>query len=243
MKSKNLKLSLSLFVAILFLTFGNAQKHGKVTGDGNVITDSREVGSFDNIGVSGSFDVDLVKGKEGKIDIKIEKNLLPYLITEVKDGELKIKWKSGTNIRTKKGVELTVYFKDINGVALSGSGDIVSKDLIKADNFDVRVSGSGDINLHLDVNKLHAKVSGSGDLDFKGSASNFEASVSGSGDIEAYGLQTNTADIKVSGSGGMTLSVKNELYARVSGSGDISYKGNPSKEDVKVSGSGNVSSY
>ncbi len=243
MKSNYLKLSLSLFVVVLFLSNVNAQKYGKVKGDGNVISDSREVGSFEHIGVSGSFDVDLVKGKEGKIEIKIEKNLIPYLITEVKNGELKIKWKNGTSIHTKKGVHLTVYFKNINGVALSGSGDIVSKDLMKADDFDVRVSGSGDISLHLEVNNLNAKVSGSGDLDFKGSASTFEASVAGSGEIEAFGLQTNTADLKISGSGGMTLSVKNELYARVSGSGHISYKGNPSKEDIKVSGSGNVSSY
>lgn len=243
MKSKYLKLSLSLIVAVLFLTNCDAQKYGRIKGDGNVVNDSREVGNFDNMSVSGSFDVDLVKGKEGKIDISIEKNLLPYLITEVDNGELKIKWKKGTNISSKRGVRLTVYFNTINGVAMSGSGDINSKDLMKADNFNVRVSGSGDINLNLDVNNLEATVSGSGDLDFKGSATSIEARVSGSGDIEAYGLQTDKAELKISGSGGMTLSVKNELYARVSGSGDISYRGNPAKEDIKVSGSGNVSSH
>lgn len=243
MKSKYLKLSLNLFVAVLFLTNVNAQKYGKITGDGNVISDSREVGSFDNIGVSGSFDVDLVKGKEGKIEIKIEKNLLPYLITEVKDGELKIKWKKGTNIRTHKGVHLTVYFNSIDGVTLSGSGDIVGKDLIESNNFNVAISGSGDINLNLKVKTMESRISGSGDLTFKGSAKSFTSSVSGSGDIEAYALQTDKANIKVSGSGDMTISVKNELYARVSGSGDISYKGNPAKEDVKVSGSGNISSH
>lgn len=243
MKSKYLKLSLSLFVSLLFLTNINAQKNGKVIGDGNVITDTREVGSFDNIGVSGSFDVNLVKGKEGKIEIKIEKNLLPYLITEVKDGELKIKWKKGTNIRNHKGVHLTVYFNSINGVALSGSGEIIGKDLIESNNFNVAISGSGDINLNLKVNNIESRISGSGDLTFKGSTKTFTSSVSGSGDIEAYGLQTDKADIKVSGSGDMTITVNSELYARVSGSGDISYKGNPSKEDVKVSGSGNISSH
>ncbi len=243
MKSKYLKLSLSLFVSLLFLTNINAQKNGKVTGDGNVITNTREVGSFDNIGVSGSFDVDLVKGKEGKIEIKIEKNLLPYLITEVKDGELKIKWKKGTNIRNHRGVHLTVYFNSINGVALSGSGEIIGKDLIESNNFKVAISGSGEINLNLNVNDIQSRISGSGDLTFKGSTKSFTSSVSGSGDVEAYGLQTDKADIKVSGSGDMTITVKNELYARVSGSGDISYKGNPAKEDVKVSGSGNISSH
>ena len=243
MNNRILKLSLSVIVILLFLTNCDAQKYGKIKGDGNVINETREVGNFDKMGVSGSFDINLVKGKEGKIEIKIEKNLLPYLVTEVENGNLKIKWKKGTNISTHRGVQLTVYFESIEGVAMSGSGDIVSKDVIKADNFDVAVSGSGDISLVLEVNSTEARVSGSGDLDFKGSSGEFSARVSGSGDIAAYDLKTNTADVRISGSGGMTLSVSDKLYARISGSGSVKYKGKPKIEDIKVSGSGKVSSY
>ncbi|NOQ92949.1 MAG: DUF2807 domain-containing protein [Flavobacteriaceae bacterium] len=230
----------------LLITGCNAQKYGRIKGSGDVISATRTVGSFEKVGVSGSFDVYLVKGKEGKegkIDIKIEDNLLDYLVTEVKDGKLKIKWKKGTNISTRKGVVLTVYFKGINAVGLSGSGDIVAKDLIKTDHFKVAVSGSGDIDLELEANTLEASVSGSGDLDLKGEVKEFSASVAGSGDISAYDLSSEKADLKVSGSGGMTLTVTKELKAKVAGSGDIKYKGNPRIEDIKVSGSGNVGTY
>ncbi|MCF6296502.1 MAG: DUF2807 domain-containing protein [Flavobacteriaceae bacterium] len=242
MTNKYLKLGLSLLIILLFSTHCDAQNYERVKGDGNVITDTRQVGNFDNIGVSGSFDVDLVKGKEGKVTINIEKNLLPYLVTVVKDGKLKIKWKKGTRIRTRKGVHLIVYFNDINGVSVVGSGDIVSKDLIKSDRFEVSIVGSGDINLNIEANSVEARVSGSGDLDLEGSATNFDARVSGSGNISAYGLQTDKSTLRVSGSGDITISVKNELNAKVSGSGDIGYKGNPKIEDIKVSGSGGVSS-
>ena len=50
-------------------------------------------------------------------------------------------------------------------------------------------------------------------------------------------------EAKVSGSGDMEISVTERLTARVSGSGDIKYKGKPSIEDIKVSGSGDVTSY
>jgi hypothetical protein len=243
MKNRLLKLSLSIVVAALFLTNCEAQKQGRIKGDGNVINETREVGSFDKMGVSGSFDINLVKGKEGKIEIKIEKNLLPYLITEVENGKLKIRWKKGTSINTNRGVHLTVHFKDINGISSSGSSDIKSIDLIKTDNLEVAVSGSGDITLQVDVNELNTRVSGSGDLDFKGAADNFTAAMSGSGDIEAFALQTNTANLKISGSADIKISVKDNLYARVSGSGGVTYKGNPKIEDIKVSGSGNISSY
>lgn len=242
MKNRLIKLSLTALVAILFLTNCEAQNK-RVSGDGNVTNAKREVGNFERMAVSGSFDVVLVKGKEGLIEIKIEKNLLPYLVTDVENGKLKIKWKKGTNINTRKGVHLTVYFENLNSITSSGSNDITSNDIIKTDNLEVAVSGSGDISLQVDVDNLDARVSGSGDLDFKGTADSFSAAMSGSGDIEGFALQTNTASLKISGSADITISVKEELYARVSGSGDITYKGNPAKEDLKVSGSGEISSY
>lgn len=230
-------------VMLLFLTSCNAQNTGKVKGNGNVITEKRSVGDFDEIGVSGSFDVFLVKGKEGELLIKIEDNLLPLLVTEVDNGKLKIHWKKGTNISTRKEVQITVNFEKFNGVGLSGSGDVIGKDIIKTDKFNVAVSGSGDIELELDVQEMEAAVSGSGDLDLKGQAINFEAAVAGSGDIDGIDLKTDKAAVRVSGSGGITITVLKELDAKVSGSGSVKYKGSPEIEGVKVSGSGTVSTY
>ncbi len=197
MKNVLLKSVSSLFVMILFLTACNAQKYGKVKGNGNVINKTRNVGSFEQIGVSGSFDVILKKGDEGKIEIKIEDNLLPYLITEVNNGKLKIKWKNGTSISTRKGVDITVYFKEINAIGVSGASDIVVKDLIRSNKFSVSVSGSGDIEFEIETDHLSASVSGSGDLDIIGTAKTFEAAVAGSGDIDAYGLTSDKDDIKI----------------------------------------------
>jgi len=238
-----IKLVLSSLVTIMFVATGFAQNYGKVKGNGKVINETRNVGNFDQLGVSGSFDVFLVKGNEGKIDIKIEENLLPYLVTKVENGKLKIRWKKGTSIRTTKSTQVTVYFKDINGIGVSGSSDVVAKDKIRSNEFTASVSGSGDIEFEIETDHLTASVSGSGDLDISGSAKNITAAVAGSGDIDAYGLKADTADLKISGSGGMTITVENELKVKVSGSGDIKYKGNPKIEDIKVSGSGNVSSY
>ena len=243
MKNLILRSKLIIVVSILFLTACNAQNYGRVKGNGNVIHKSRNVGSFDKVAVSGSFDVYLEKGKEGQMDIKIEDNLLPYLVTEVNGGKLKIKWKKGTNISTRKGVVITVQFKDINEVSLSGSGDIIGKDKINADHFETSVSGSGDIELEVFSNSLKAAVAGSGDVVLKGSTKTFEAAVAGSGDISAYNLKSDKADVKVSGSGDIEVTAAKELKARVSGSGDVSYRGNPNIQDVKVSGSGDVSSH
>ena len=243
MKKVLLKSIATLFVSILFLTSCNAQKYGRIKGSGNIINETRNVGSFEKVAVSGSFDVFLVKGNEGKLDIKIEDNLLAYLVTEVDNGKLKIKWKKGTSINTRKAVIITVYFKDIEAVSLSGSGDIIGKDLIKSNNFEIAVAGSGDIKLNVETNEMDAAISGSGDIDLEGSSENFTAAIAGSGDIDAVNLKTDKATLRISGSGGITITVINELIAKISGSGDIKYKGNPKIEDIKVSGSGDVRTY
>ncbi len=204
---------------------------------------TRSVGSFDGVGVSGSFDVFLVEGNEGKLDIAVEENLEPYLVTEVKDGTLKIKWKNGVNIRTSSKTTVTVHFKNINSLAMAGSGDIVGKDKIKGNSLDIAVAGSGDIEVEMEVEQLETAISGSGDIELSGSATEFEAAVSGSGDVDAYDLKTEKAELKISGSGSIGVSVEKELVARVSGSGNIKYKGQPRIEDIKVSGSGTISSY
>lgn len=240
MKNVVLKSIALVFVFTLSIAHTYAQR---VKGNGKIVQKTRNIGSFDGVGVSGSFDVILVSGNEGKLEISVEENLEPYLITEVKDGNLKIKWKKGTNIRTTKSTQVKVHFKEISSLAMSGSGDIISKDVIKGKSLDIAVAGSGDIKLDMQVQKAQSAISGSGDIELSGKATEFEAAVSGSGDIEAYDLKTEKADLKVAGSGSIGISVSNEIVARVSGSGDIKYKGQPRIEDIKVSGSGNVRTY
>lgn len=240
MKKIMIKSAAILFV--LTLSFGTAFAQ-KVKGNGKTINKTRNVGSFDGVGVSGSFDVYLVAGNEGKLDITVEENLEQYLITEVKNGTLKIKWKSGVNIRTSSKTTITVHFKNISSLAMAGSGDIEGKDVIKGNSLEVAVAGSGDIKVEMEVQEVEAAVSGSGDIELSGTATEFEAAVSGSGDVDAYDLKVEKADLKISGSGSVGANVEKELTARISGSGNVKYKGQPRIEDIKVSGSGNVSSY
>jgi len=235
---------LSLSLVVLLSASCSAQWGKKVKGNGNVTTIERSVGEYDAIGLSGSFDLDLVSGKEGEITLEGESNLLEHIKTEVKNGKLSIKVEKGYNLKPSSwndGIRITVPVESVNAVALSGSGDIVGKTTIKTDNFKTAMSGSGDITLDVEANSIDAAMSGSGDITLNGSARNFEATVSGSGDIKAYGLEADNVDATVSGSADIKVTANKMLKARVSGSGDISYRGNPDKVDTKSSGSGDIS--
>ena len=234
----------TLGLVLLFSAVASAQWGKKVKGNGNSTTVERTTSDYDRIGVSGFFDVDLVSGKEGELTLKGESNLLEHIIAEVKNGQLNIKVEKGYNLQPsnwKDGIHITVPVESIDAVSLSGSGDIVGKTKIKSNNFQTSMSGSGDITLEIEANSVSISMSGSGDIRLSGSTNSFDASVSGSGNISAFNLEADNVEATVSGSADIEVTANKMLKARVSGSGDIDYRGNPDKVDTKTSGSGDIS--
>lgn len=237
-----------LFFSIIFLTAHsvNAQwwnNSKKISGNKEVTNQTRSVGNYDRIAVTGMMDVQLVAGSEGRIDLEAESNLMEYIETEVNGGQLKISVKKGINLEPSRNypIKIVVPFEDLDAVTLTGSGHIKNSDVIKARSFKVNVTGSGNMNLNLDVEELEGFVTGSGDVKLQGNSRNFHCSVTGSGDFLGYDLRAERVKASVTGSGDIELTVQDELEARISGSGDIKYRGNPNKENFKTSGSGSVS--
>lgn len=244
-KQQIMKKVLTLSLALLSLSV-SAQWGKRIQGNGNVVTIERNVGNYDEVSSAGWFDVELVSGSEGQLTIRGEENLLEYIKTEVKDGRLVIKTEKGVNLKPsswRSGILITVPIEEISGVSLSGSGDVVSKTVLKTDNFRASIAGSGDVTLELEATNVKASISGSGDMNLEGSTRNLEVAVAGSGDVKAYDLEADNVEAKVSGSADLKVTANEMIRARVSGSGDITYKGNPSKIDSKSSGSGDISSY
>lgn len=234
---------LSVLLVILTTTLSSAQWHQeKIKGNGTISSREINTAEYESINVSGSFHVTLVEGKEGKISIKGEENLLEFILVESNGSDLQIRSEKGYSLTPSKGkkIEITVPVEEIDRVSLAGSGDLVSNFTLKTNSLKATLAGSGDIKLSLEANDIEAKLAGSGDIEFKGKTKNFEASVAGSGDIKAIELQSENSKVNVSGSGNISTNCSELIEARVAGSGDVEYNGNPKKTDTKVVGSGRI---
>ncbi|MFL0354487.1 head GIN domain-containing protein [Xanthomarina sp. GH4-25] len=229
-----------LIIAILISSFSFAQK---VNGNGNVATITRTTEDYDGVKCSGSYDYILVAGTEGKIILEGEENLLEYIITEVKGNDLivKVKDKINLNPSMNKTIKITIPFKEIHSTSLTGSGDLWNEDKINTTNFAVSLTGSGDVTIDINANSITSSLSGSGDLNLTGNTDSLKVTVSGSGDFNGSKLESNHTDVSLAGSGDAEVVSNKSLKARVAGSGDIEYRGNPDKEDTKVAGSGSIS--
>lgn len=232
----------SLILTISFAV--NAQDwwgNGKtIKGNGNVVTKTRTTSNYDGVGIGGNFDVILVQGKEGKITIEAEENIIPYIETEVKGNTLQVNYEKNINIRSTKRITITINYSDIDKVSLGGSGNVSNEGVIKSNDFKVSLGGSGNITLNVDAKEIASSIGGSGNIKLKGNTNEFTCSIAGSGSIKAYDLNTDTLSANIAGSGSINSTVKNKIKAKVVGSGSIYYKGNPTHVDSKSVGSGDI---
>ena len=230
-----------LVIALTLLSYNTSfAQFKKVKGNGNITTKTHTTSDYYKVAVVGSMDVILEKGTEGSIRVTTDENIHEYVTIESNKGVLKIKIKNYVNIKSKKSIHITVPFKSLDNVSLDGSGSVLTNDQIKSDQFEAKITGSGEMNIDLDVNRVDAKVIASGDLKIIGTATDLKIKVTGSGDFDGGSLIAQNVEANVTGSGKALVVAKSSIKARVYGSGYIEYLGTPSAIDNKVIGSGDI---
>jgi hypothetical protein len=255
-----------LAISVLFTScdgWGIFDGSNGITGKGAIERVTRDVKDFKNIDLATSANVFVKQGTTFKVEVETHKNIADVFETIVEGGTLRLQTKKGIwNMRYDK---LNVYIEmpTIEGIDISGSGDIKAETALSGDNIDliisgsgnllaeqgvaaktvkIRISGSGDIKATgISTGDLSAKISGSGGLDLSGTADKADYLVSGSGDIGAKSVKSKAVQAHVSGSGNIECYADESMDALSSGSGNITYSGNATVVKSHASGSGNVS--
>ncbi len=227
-------------IFFLLAAFVLASCNPTVTGNGNIVQVTREVPNFQNLENLGSFDVEIQPGNNYALKIVGDDNLIPYVMTEVKDGSLQIYYKKNTNIANDH-VHVVVTCPFLNSIETAGSGDIRSTGII-ANNKMIEISslGSGDMDMTFDAPALKFKGAGSGNFKASGQTRDVDCVLAGSGSFDGKDLKSENAKINITGSGSVKIFASVTLSANITGSGEILYWGNPSLKEVKVAGSGKV---
>jgi hypothetical protein len=206
--------------------------------------EDRHLSGFHAVNVAGSFDVLIKQGSKESVVVDAPADVINYVVTAVENGTLKIYTKENSgwkNLFSNKKVIVYVTLKTVDAISLTGSGDVSFKNGVSANSLKLSLTGSGDVEGKVTAKNLEANITGSGDVKVWGHADNSKVNLTGSGDYSGSELTTNNTIASVGGSGDVSVHASGSLQARVAGSGDIHYSGNP-KDVVKTkSGSGDIS--
>lgn len=215
----------------------------RITGNGDIATETRDTGAFDGVALSGGFNVVIRQGSGTKVELKADRNLLPYIETRVVDGRngrtLQIEPKKGYNVSSSTNPSFTIEMPALRAVAVAGSG-LIKVEPMKTGGVDASIAGSGDIRFAgLDAERLGMKVSGSGDIVAAGRCGNAHVSIAGSGDVKAAELVADEVKVSIAGSGDAQVNATKKLHVSIAGSGDVKYTGSP-EITSSIAGSGKV---
>ncbi len=189
-----------------------------VKGSGKTASEKRGTSGFYTVDLKGSMDVEVTRSDEFKCIVKGDDNIVPLIITEVKDQRLYISAKQSYSTRQKLSIFLEM--PELTEVALSGSGDINMANVTK--------------------DTVSLKISGSGNIVAIGEAKQVIAEVNGTGDLQIERLVAEHVDVTINGSGDANVWAKQSLNARVNGSGNIIYAGDPDNIYNDINGSGDI---
>ncbi len=210
-----------------------------VDGDGDTTTEARQVAAFTRISNRGPLDLDVKEGPPLAVSVTIDRNLLPYVRTEVEGDTLVIAVREP--VRPRGRATVTVTLPALASLELHGSGDARVSGGSAPRDLSLATRGSGDIDYSGAAGALSVESSGSGEVTVIGTAGGVRAELSGSGGLHYQG-QARQIRVRTRGSGGVELSGSAEsLQAETTGSGDIDARDLPARDAAVVTdGSGDV---
>jgi hypothetical protein len=212
------------------------------------ITETREVSGFDRVILREFGTLNIVQGEEESLIIETHPDLMPKILSEVRDGKLILGIKGGildkftdflsTSISGYR-ITFNLTVKELRGLTVSGAAS-VNQGETETDHIAYRLSGAGSVNVEqLSADSVQVNLSGSGKIELQGKAEEQRVVISGAGGYVAKKLETTRTVVKLSGAGKGIVWATDELEVKISGIGSVDYYGEP-EMNVNISGLGNV---
>ena len=231
MKTKNLTLSLTLFLSFLF---SSSLTYGQTAGSGNVTQQNREVGTFTKIEAGSAFSLILEQGPETKVMVETDDNYQNKVETVVKGDRLTI---SSMGMQSPSVLKVWITSPAIVEISIYGAAKLSSTGTLMADQLKLELSGASRVTLMLDVQVLTSEISGAAKVTLSGSAIKHNAEISGAINLNAVELTTVTTAIELSGASKATINSTGHINAEITGASSLSYYDNGKLNRLSKSGS------
>lgn len=185
-----------------------ALAHGK--NDKVHQTETYDLADFDEISVSGAYDLEVTVGEDFGITISGHAEEMENLRVEVKNSELQLGKVKSKRIKNTNGVQATITMPRLSAMSVAG----VAKG---------NVSG-------IDAEDFELDIAGVGELKLNGTCKHLEANVAGVGEIKAKNFKCDDVHVSLAGVGEAEVYANKSVDVSAMGVGEVNVWGKP--EDV-----------
>lgn len=230
---------------IPLLLFGCKKKCDCLKSTGSISTEERSLTAINSINIKNNVDVKFHYSKEFKLTVRGGSNLLDKIETRIENGTLYIRNKNKCNwVRNfNPELEVNVWLPELSSIYIEdASADLIFEDTIPVKNFRLdSFSSIGNYKMKLKGDIVTLAIhNGAADLDAEGSVGTLYLYGVGYGKLNCEQLQTSNTYTDNQGTNDFYVNALSILEVRISGSGNIYYKGYPPNIVKRELGSGKL---
>ncbi len=198
------------------------------------------VSPFNELVLSGSFNVFLTQGKELSLRLEGDPIYLEQIEVQQDDDRLLIVLQVNPGQRfIYRKVSVFLTTPSISEIYTNGNVHLMGENELAVQNLKITSYGLGKTVFALNVANLEVDIQGAGDMLFSGFAAHQNVFIHGAGNYKAEELMNDSANVEIYGIGKVYLKVNSELNAKIYGCGDLYFKGEPSIHS-QLYGSGKI---
>jgi len=210
-----------------------------ISGNGDVVTTTRDVSGFSGVQISSGIDVWLSEGNSFEVTVEADENLQDVILTEL-DGDILVVKTDHVNIRSAKSKKVHVTIPKLSELKISSAGDCVGQTSFSCDDLRISISSAGDLTLEVEAREIDINISSSGEARISGSADVLNVSLSSAGDLNAFDLIAGKVDVDVSSAGDAKVHATEEITMNASSAGNIYYRGDAKIIHSRSSSAGDI---
>jgi hypothetical protein len=210
-----------------FLSLTAQEKRETIEGNGKPSTKNYTVSSFNELKVSGVFDLQLSQSGSEAVRLEADENLLEYVTVKNEGSKLVIDMDKirNKNFNSKGKLKLFIDFKKLNTIESSIVGNMTGKSTLKFDNLELSNKGVGNVDLDLNASKMNLRNTGVGSITLDGKAESADIHNNGVGSIKAGNFIVQTVNIQNNGIGSAEVNASKDVKVTSSGMGSVKNKG------------------
>lgn len=192
---------------------------GCTTGEGSVMSETRDAGPFTRIEVSGGISgVTVQIGQSASVEVRAQENILPLIRTEV-EGDTLVITGTGQGFTSSQGIEVVVVTPTLTEISMNGGSQ-------------GQIEG-------IDAASLNIELDGGSQLTVTGVASTVGLEASGGSTADLEDLSASAVTLDVSGGSSATVQASDEVSGSASGESQVTVLGD-AQVNVEVSSGAEV---